>query len=391
MNERFEYQILDRRTHQPLEGGVLAPDQVASYTMTKQWHATGSGRIVLPVQHLPNNVLNALIKGTAEVRMYIESLDKNGAVQTEDFIGLPDRVSIQYAVDNVVTHNVFNRKNFIIILGGGNNTESRIVDRIVNASSIADVGVNERKLDQRQSAYSASTINSGLAEINKTSRRSIAVSVADDTGSENAGMVTVHMRDPKVYFDRRVIRSDGVRYTNYGGATAGEYIYNLIQNEVLTTHGQRPAIDASIRIQNQQIGQFVSREQTWENLGQAIRDSLEISKLGMRYALVDGAIEYEVHTIRDRTFGENKLIVNNVFIERNDIQPGDLVLYEGWIEGRSEPYLDATPLPCSSRTISVSENGKISITTPLGQEDRDPTLIGSERAFRTTNTEAVIG
>lgn len=391
MTTRIEYQILDRRTHRPLDGGTLAPEQVASFSMTKQWHGTGSGQIVLPAKHVPNNVLSGLIEGTAEVSAYLERVASDGSIESEDFIGLPDRVDIQYAVDSVVTHNVFNRKNFIIILGSGNATESRIVDRIVDEGSIARVGVNERKLDQRQSAFSASTINAGLAEINKTSRRSIAINVAEDTGSENAGMVVVHLRDPMVYFDRRIIRSDGVRYTNYGGATAAEYIYNLIQNEVLTTHGDRPAIDASIRVKNQQLGQFVSREQTWTNLGQSIRESLELAKLGMRYTLNDGAIEFEFYPVRDRTIGENKLIVNNVFIDRNDIQPGDIVLYEGWLEGRSEPYLEATPLPCSSRTISVSETGKISITTPLGQEYRDPVMVGNERDFRTTNTESVIG
>ena len=391
IDQQIEFQILDRKTYKPLPNGILSGGQVNYFEATKHFIGVGTGRMDLNGAGIPRNVLASLVDGSGMIRLYRQYKNNVGEIKTEDYMGIVDKVIVQFSADNYILYNVGNIKNFMTVLGAGASTAGRTPNRLLIEDLVRSAGVNERRIDERQSAFSASSLVRGISEINQEKRRRREPSVNFNGGGNVSPTIIVYFHDPLKYFDRRLIRSDGVNYTYYGGATCSEFITKLIENEVLKQSGSRPALDAPIRIVDPQIGQFSGMVETWANLGKTIRDAQESAQIGIRIRLEAGVMVLEYYTGRSRSSGKDRVVLNQLFgPEDLDVELGDRVRFEGWIDGHSEPYDVVDDIPVASKRITVSENGQIDIRHKLGQRIMSSDDYINKTQQRTTNTEAVI-
>ena len=361
--------LRDRRTWRPI--AVL--DRWTSVRFTERWREAGEGMIAILADDLPSEADAALVTGQAAVDVTVRDVDDFGEAIVDGMVGPVTAVTLADG-DFVRLHLPFAQIRNEIAAEGKEATAglpaTRPARRVFSAASQAAYGCREEYVDARQADTPADL--TGVAAIRLAER--VGLDLEATAGGEISGRgfsVQIAFTDALGILRARHVDATGVAAVQNPGATAGEYIAGLLEDNLLAPSIDRRAADFAARLHagTTVIGEDVHLPLRWPTLADAVRDIGIAGLVGLRATLEGDEIEYRVTPLRDRTArtGDRTAVVTNVVDIRYRIEPGDLVTVAPWIRRNAAgPAVELTQV-CSARTFAAAPGQALTIRPTLGE------------------------
>ena len=351
---RFEVRFRQRKTNEIMQ--VIPPDVIEEAEFNWDMTRCGHGRMRVAAELIDFDVLQEAAKPSAAIGgVNVEYYGVHP--QGEDtYLGSVSSINfMRGASTNVSIVNVGNVGNSIWVLGkegtGLGGAECRRIVEVGDEFLIAARGIHQMNpKDERGSTDPAELQNIGNAELNFERRKLIVDERVDFTRSQRIDRVDFYLRDPLYYFEKRFSDPGQEEVSRYGGSNAGEFISNMVNQELATTPaGFDPARHRNLTLTNDLGGNW---EWIRRSVGSPFYNSYTRTRLSriLEQALLGGGLSFyyevdpdtnklylSVKRIVDKTMGDNRVVLTDAgeSINPDAVDPGDRVEREFVVGNRA--------------------------------------------------------
>ena len=330
----------------------------ASLQWTENWQQPGSGRIAFPPSTLSTEAVDNLLGGNAAIIANLETPSGRRSLY-----GYVVAVTLQSSGNRL---RIDTRPVTAVVVTGPGSGANQPVTRSEDATLTALYGYKELVRNSRLST-DGERAGYGLAELSKLARQrrqsSARVALGESEDLETA--ITVEVRDALGYLGSRWVDAEGVVSVNSGTLTAGAYISDLINSELLTPTAAGRTLEVAAELGSIASGADVLLPVRWVQLGNAIKRAAEYGGVGVKASLATSGtarvIRYEVATPRDRRDDGHARLNARLRPTPGDLEVGDVVTRVSWLSRRSIMPVSSTSEIVSSLAYRASPAQPVSI------------------------------
>ena len=344
-----------------------------SLTWTERFRRFGTGVLRMRSEDVPTAARTAATTGNLAIFAKREWVDDAGLTHIDVVHG--PLTSFKWFDGGFISYRLgFDLVNEIVVLGSGE-AAARNVTRRFDATTQAALGLREITFDARQTANLAEREAAGDAELAK--RLEVAEEIEAGGDRDAAGpTVDLGFADDLIYFNHRVVDTDGVANIDPGTVLASQYIRTLIASELTAPTLGRRVIDvpATVITPGSEFGTSLMLPVRWPILANAIEDAGVAGGIGVQAPLNEatGQVEFQARPEVDRRVGKpNAALINPEFAQQEyDVRPGDRVTIELYFDDVVLNPDKTFELLCVARTITVKPKGSDTIRLQWGKEKR---------------------
>ncbi len=361
--------LLDRRTFTPI--APLSTWTDASWT--ERWSDPGDGQVRLQADDFPADADAALLTGNLAVQITVTDTDALGRPVQEQFVGPVESVSLndgEFLRLYLPFHEIRNE----IVAEGRETTAgspaTRPLRRVRDSDSQAQYGCRELYVDARQAA----TLDDLTVLAAVRAAEASALGLQADAGGAISGQgftLTLTFTDALGICQARYVDATAVAAVRNAGTTAGEYVAQLLRDNLLQPSIDARAADFTARVAGPTaVGSAVDLPFRWTLLSDAIHDVCAAGGIGVRARLVDRTIEYSVASVRDRSAeaaGDRTAILSNVADIDHRVTPGDLVTVTPWLRRDALAPVAVLTHLCTARSFHAGPRRPLTVTPQLGE------------------------
>lgn len=342
--DRWEWRLRSRKTHEIL--ATLADEELVEGRFT--WNATemGGGELVLAADEFVERNAEWLNEmafpsadiGGVDIELYREA---PGLSRPDQGLGVVKQIRLQRgATTNISTINVGDIENNYIVLGGrttgSGGAECRLIEEVGDPFLIAARGLHDgTPVDARGELRRSGLQSLGRARVERSLRRLKVDENVDFNRSQRVDRIYIYFDDPWTYLKRRYSNPGLDDAKSYGGLTAGDYIGNMVRDELrLNPPGFNPQrhldrrLDVVWEAVFPSIGNRFDVEYVRTRLLRILEDACFAGGVILDYRLgTTNVLMLGVRQIRDRSFGEGRVVLvdGRESIDPDSVLPGDRV------------------------------------------------------------------
>lgn len=311
-------------------------------------------------------------------------LTPEGEVRIDQWIGPVQRIDLRRDLGAVRTIRGPEVVNEVITLGDEDQScrlVGRAYDRTLQALhgtrevNRSYVGVEHKTQFTRVEqlvAYSAGTLQDHVDQ-------QIGGSGDFAKPSENTRMV-VHARDAWEWAAARVVDTYNLDFVYPGGESAGEWIANLLERELIAPRIERRAGPAGLRVRSSDAGPAVPLTVRWEPVMEAIQTVCRYADLSIGYEFDPRELTLTLTTrpFEDRTSGDRRIVLSTDRTDSDvDVEHGQRVLlaFDADVSDTPEEF----PVPVLGKRVELAPGRQTEVTLDWGRfhnelSDRDAIL-----------------
>ena len=333
--DRWEIRLRGRKDHALVER--LSPDAIIDAEFNWRMTTSATGELRISATEIDPDLLDELAypsttMGGLEVEFYREH-----ASGVDQFLGIVGSLSfLRGRTDNVSRLNVGDVINSVWVLGDRqviNGVEQRLLVEVGDDRLIEARGIHQgTPIDARGATTTGELQAVGRADMERHLRR---LRVDDDVDFEHSPRIDeiiIYLDDPFVYFDHRYSDPGTEAAHAYGGATAGDYIANMVIAELQTAPapGERDLrLDAQLTWQRRSEGNAFNVPYSRTRLLTILEQAVLAGDLVLHYELdpTTSDLTMTAQRERDRTVGSDRIVLvdGGETIDADSILPGDRV------------------------------------------------------------------
>ena len=343
LTENWQVRLRQRKNHQ-IEH-ILTPDQVVEAEFNWRMTSSAEGRVRLATDTISPDVLDEIAAPSNDVGGFdVEFFLEHGS-GVDQFLGIVDAINFYrgYTAD-ISTVNVGSIINSIWVLGsriaGEGGAECRQIAEVGDDFLIAARGIHQGvPIDGRGADRLPDLESIGRAYIEREVRKLKTDETVDFARAQRVDRMDLFLRDPWHYFERRYSNPGTAESRPYGGASAGEYIYNMAENELRFTPANfNPERQRDLTLTGNGVRwAFVRRDiglpfnvpYPRTNMLVILEQACLAGGIGLHYELdpTDDLLVMTVRNVRNRTIGSDRisLIDGGEAINPDSVLVGDRV------------------------------------------------------------------
>ena len=363
--DRWEIRFRERKSHEIR--AILTPNEIVEAEFN--WRATtsASGRVQVSADVLDPDLLDEAAYPSAAAGGLDVELFREHPLGTDQYLGIVSSMNfLRGPTTNVSTLVVGDIINSVWVLGeratGTGGAECRRIAEVGDPFLIEARGIHQGiPIDARGSSLGPELEARGRAEMERHLRKLKVDDDVDFTRSQRIDRIDFYLDDPWTYFDRRYSDPGTEEARSYGGPTAGDYIANMVREELelnppgFDRNRQRDlTLDAQFIWERRSIGASFNVRYVRTRLLEILEQAVLAGNLVLAYEVDnENQLRMRVQPIRDRTLVDViRLVDGGETVDPDSVYPGDRVERE---------------LVVGQRAVGSGSAGMITATDVRGQ------------------------